>query len=244
MKHLRRTLSLLVALLLIASALPAGGLAETVSKVVTLKTNAWITAGRHANQMPAYQLTLTQDSVVTVSWRNADKKTLFAWAYDNKGCTGNRYCVNTTSLASGTNEYALAKGSYYIQFYDYNNNSQLRVTVKPVKKTGVTNYCAATATPLKAGKTVQVAQSANYSHARWFKIQLSKAKKISVTVTPTGAGVTLYNAKLGALPYTVSSGKTESREKLPKGTYYIKVSDITVNASAFYRGRAFRLKWN
>lgn len=244
MKHLRRTLSLLVVLLLIASTLTAGGLAETVSKVITLKTDTWITATRHARQMPAYKLTLAQDSVVTVSWRNANKKSLFAWTYTNKDCTGTNYCANNTSTVSGTNEYALAKGSYYVQIYDYNDNSQMRFTVSPVKKTGVTNYCAATAASLKAGKTVLVAQSADYNHARWFKVKLSKAKKLRVTTDPTVSNITIYNSKLDTVPCANRTGFIQSNEKLPKGTYYIKVAEFNAGSVYYHRGRVFRMKWN
>lgn len=244
MKHLRRTLSLLVVLLLIASALPAGGLAETVTKVITLKTNTWITSTRHARQMPAYKLTLAQDSVVTVSWRNADKKSLYAWTYANSACTGRSFCANNSSAVSGTNEYALARGSYYIQMYDYNNSSQLRFTVSPVKKTGVTNYCAATAASLKAGKTVLVAQSADYCHARWFKVKQSKAKKLRVTTSSSVYNITIYNSKMDTVPCSNSSGSIQSKDKLPKGTYYIKVGEFNTSALSFHRGRVFRLKWN
>lgn len=130
---------------------------------------------------------------------------------------------------------ALASGTYYLSFDDV-AKAKVELLAAPNKA----NYCRSKAIALESGKTVTIVQTPDTDYTRWYKITLTKAKKLKVTSNHI---INLYifdknGAKINTDNYNSSTKSETSSTKLAKGTYYIRV-----NASNFYySGNAYEKK--
>jgi len=138
----------------------------------------------------------------------------------------------------------LSKGTYYIQMYDYADNpsSQVKFTVK--KATFKANYCRAKATVLKAKQTEKIYQTPDHCYVRWYKITVPKKKTVTINTNDEQAEyVTLYDSKMHAVECTEGSRTIITEDKVPKGTYYIRVSYSDYDIGD-HRGQYITVKWH
>ncbi len=215
-------------------------LVDGKSKLVTLLSN------KDSN---FYKITLKSQGVVKVYATYANGKECYADVDLYEKASGKMKLVSKgESLIKGS-ATDLDKGTYYIKL---SNGSDSYYSIK-YKFTAITDKSGAKkakAASLKLGiasKGLILASDAT-SKEDWYKITLTKDQAVTITFTGDVTGdVTLYfydsdnflfgglyineyTAKDSAIPY-VGNGKGK---KLPKGTYYIKVSKDDSSTSGAY----------
>lgn len=255
MKHVRKLIVLLLVIATLATvlALPAEAASITVTsgKTYSLKTDySYNSNGDRVKNNTYYKLTLDADSVVKVAWskNSANKANIIFYSNSARDKTV-RY-VNTTDKASGSENLALKKGTYYLDMYDGYSNSgytattKVTITVTPVTEINKTNYCKAKAASLSKDTYVTVAQTPNYSYARWYKIKLTAKQVVTIyTNENMGYNVRLYDSSLNRISCTAGSKKVVSQDKLAAGTYYVYVIETSYFGGQGRLGEYIRLKW-
>ena len=132
------------------------------------------------------------------------------------------------------------KGTYYLRTYD-NHTIKYKFTKVQQKP----NYCVGKAVPLKKNQKALICQTPLYNYSRWYKIQLPKKQAVNIWFDEWNRA-SLYDSGLHYISMEhagTNSPRYFSTEKLPKGTYYIRVERNTSYSdwSSFYTGT---LRWN
>lgn len=150
----------------------------------------------------------------------------------------------TTLSSSSTYYKVLPKGTYYIR-----SSCDLSLKWSFTKINHKSNYCRAKAASLKKGKKAAVVFDYGYEYAKWYKIKLTKKKKITVTkkvmdtLSPR-TDLVIYNSRGVRVQCSMLSGYRYQTAKLPKGTYYIMVlRSFDRYESSFYEGRLDQITW-
>ena len=205
-----------------------------------------------------YKITIKTPGYITVTNNYYKKDNSSFYIYDHKPT----YSDSDWFWWFGGSEYEKSfsipvdKGTYYIRptgIYGVDGLKGGSYSFKyTFTKATVTegNFCAGTATTLKAKKSVLICAPKHYMYNRWYKITLKKSQYLQFTLndmtkladnassTPT---VTLYNSKFKSQDTVHKSGFTySSKEKLPTGTFYIRVN---ANDSEWKNGYLFKLSW-
>ena len=136
----------------------------------------------------------------------------------------------------------VGKGTYYIY---PDNTYDFRYTF--TKATAVTkNYKVATALALNSNEPVIINSIEGYQKNRWYRFRLTKQSDLTVyfrdmmTISKLARPhpvFTLYGPSSQKITYNKQSGFNYTFSKLPKGTYYIRVSPGKANVSLY------QLKW-
>ncbi len=135
------------------------------------------------------------------------------------------YWYNSQSTGAKTFYVALPKGTYYL-FSDY-NYGKFAFKYKLCKYVTKPNYISSKALNWKANKKLPIVQLPGNNFARWYKIKLTKKKRIYVY----GANdIDLFDAKRQPLEVRSSDDSDNdiyySYNKLNAGIYYIRVLGI------------------
>lgn len=149
------------------------------------------------------------------------------------------------SATSNAQYYAVKKGTtYYLMMTGFDGKAKIKYTqTKIIEKSGATKKKAVT---VKANKLVKGTILAGEKKADWYKIKLTKNKKLTFLIDGKAQGsikFTLYN-KAGKKMTTntivsnTSSYDLESYSKYNKGTYYIKIERTNNKSNGYYT-----LKW-
>ena len=143
---------------------------------------------------------------------------------------------------------ALRKGTYYFRLKEEKDTSfMLQMSTKAVKSVAGTKKANAKAIKLK--QAVEGIQVLNEKKENWYKVNVTSKKNLSVSlsrITENGTfNVYIYNAKGKRVACETNTTKTNgtnksyvtlrSINKLPKGTYYIKVVKSNANATGYYK---------
>lgn len=196
-----------------------------------------------------YKITLKSPGTVKVYTTYANEKDCYIDVDIYEQVSGKMKLVsNQDSLAAGSIA-GLAKGTYYIKL---SNGSMAYYSIK-YKFTAVTDKSGAKKTKaasLKVGTATKglILAKDLTSKEDWYKLTLTKDKSVEVIFTGDVYGsltLSFYDAdnnlvgwlyintdttKDSAVPYLVNS----KNKKLPKGTYYIKVTKDFSNTSGTY----------
>lgn len=215
-------------------------LTEGKSKLVTLLSN------KDSN---FYKITLKSQGIVKVYTTYANGKKCYADVDIYEAAGGKRKLVSKgESLAEGS-VAGLAQGTYYIKL---SNGSDSYYSIK-YKFTAINDKSGdkktkAASLKLGTGSKGLILAKDTTSKEDWYKITLNKAQHVTITFTGDVTGdVTLsfydsenylfgglyineYTAKDSAIPY-VGNGNSK---KLPKGTYYVKVTKDGSSTSGAY----------
>ncbi len=138
-----------------------------------------------------------------------------------------------TAFASEESRYVpVLKGTYYISSSDA---ATIRITHTKAQVRN-DNYCRALAKTIKSKQKVTIVDLEGYETDRWYKINLTKDKKITITLKTLGIHQTTQGDNLNRGDFRLyNSGKTIQKitpkgdyktfttEKLPKGTYYLRI---------------------
>ena len=158
--------------------------------------------------------TLSDDASITLY---TDKKDLTDYTHNGS--------AKTISYRSDNKSVSVEKGTYYMNVSS--GTAKYKFTAAP----SATNYSVSKAVSLASGKTAKVMLTPKTNFARWFKISLSSKKKIAYSANTNTAAINIevYNSKMQKLE-TVKNGsdvKYITKEKQPKGTYYLRVKSQT-----------------
>lgn len=179
------------------------------------------------------------DNSFTVTLCNSSKKALTS---DNFIFYGSKY--------SSKMVFAVKKNTtYYLRIKNVSDRAAVKYTQTSVsEKSGSSRKKAVT---VKQNKTIKGTIAVNDSKADWYKINVTKTKKVKFYIKGNATGnlkmqVYKSNGKQYGYENTILSDLNESRTfvstgvngKMPKGTYYIKI----------YRGNSkssgnYSLKW-
>lgn len=178
-------------------------------------------------------LGIEADSSVYVTLLNSSKKEISEEAY---------YSSN-----NGKVSFAVAKGTYYIKARTYTDYFRIKYTFKAITETSSTTKAKAKA--LTKGKLYSGLVTATDKNGTvdWYKITLTKSQPVKITFkgSVSSGQVSLEffgNGIGGSITQSIRSedadrsftAETYTSKKLPKGTYYIKVTKSTPKTSGSY----------
>jgi hypothetical protein len=201
-----------------------------------------------------YKFTIKEDSVVTFNYTNTGDYSVSAiYVYTDKNKKNNVDSLFKSSAGSGKFFVTLKKGTYYVEMYDtwYGSRSatgsKVKVSWSAVSKINKDNYCRSKAIALKANTIAYVAQTPDNDYDRWYKIKLTKTQKVTI-LTPYGSNsmITLFSPNYQTYTFNVAdSTQKVTADKLPAGTYYVRVSTFRPSGSYTYNvlGRYLAFKW-
>lgn len=167
--------------------------------------------------------------------------------------SSSKKALSNTTSTSYLPTYGVKKGNtYYVKvdmgYISYFSKYGYLLQVNNVKITEKSGKKRTKAKTIKKKKTKKGTIIAGSSQADWYKVKLTSKKKLTVTMkgaTNSGLKLTIYDKKGKKLSgasttfrYYSKSVGLKSYSKLPKGTYYIKVSRADKKSSGWYS-----LKW-
>ena len=129
---------------------------------------------------------------------------------------------------SNKEQLTIDAGTYYVRV---DNNCKLKFTFTAA--TNKENYCAAKGITFSPNKTITIMQTPMYNYARYYKITTTTKKQI-VYVSNNTSMITVYD-KNGHRLETIQNGsdtKYCTRDKVPAGTYYLRVASFTLYYSS------------
>ena len=136
-------------------------------------------------------------------------------------------------------QFAVDKGTYYVR--DVREAGSFKYTFTP--NNPQKNYSLKKAKKLNANKTVTDCLSRNNYYCRWYKIRLSKKKRITFW-SNNGEYVRIYNSKFKRVD-TEQAGTNSTKyitKKQKKGTYYIRI--VAYRYYDYPRYPVVTLKWS
>lgn len=149
------------------------------------------------------------------------------------------------SSSSNAQYYAVKKGkTYYLKMTGFDGKAKIKYAQTAIsEKSGKTKKKAVS---VKAKKLVKGTIIAGEKQADWYKIKLTKNKKLSFFINGKAQGslkLTVYNkAGKKMATNTIVSGTSsydlESYSKYKKGTYYLKIERTSAKSNGYYT-----LKW-
>ena len=179
-----------------------------------------------------YRVDMKQDGYVTFSGTNMGKMVL------------NEEMLNDTSAMNA---------SLKLQLCDSKKQPMAKAVTFNAKKTEAVKSVAGTkkanAKAIKLKQAIEGIQVLNEKKENWYKVNVTSKKNLSVSlsrITENGTfNVYIYNAKGKRVACETNTTKTNgtnksnvtlrSINKLPKGTYYIKVVKSNANATGYYK---------
>lgn len=139
--------------------------------------------------------------------------------------------------------YAVKKGTYYINVKAY-DDFKLRYTFTAVNDSSAESQKKATV--IGKGKTVKglILSEDSTKKVDWYKVKLTKSQKLTLTVNakscdtlnfeivPASSKVVLFGSSFNM--YEDEGGTYGTKEAMPAGTYYIKVTKKDAKTSGYY----------
>lgn len=196
-----------------------------------------------------YKVTVSKPGIITI---NVDSE----YSSYVTLCNSSKKAISDETSSSSTNgkfTYATSKGTYYVKVKTSSDYAYVKSTTKAITDaSGTTKAKAAKLTVNGSKKNGLVVTSDKANKADWFKFSNPKNQKITVyfngAITSGDLEIEFFDSKGESFgtkkfsiysdgdasfsPYVGSFASTSG--KLPKGTYYIKVTKKTAKASASY----------
>jgi hypothetical protein len=192
-----------------------------------------------------YKFTLEDDALVQFQWINNADNEACCYIYTNK-TRSNTLKAFFIKNKSGRLFLAMKKGTYYLDLYDdYNPTTKVTVNWTPASKYDKGNFNARTAQNLEPDVLVRVPQVGFYSYYRWYKIKVTRAHKITITL-PYGPQskvflvTSKYDSSISSFLIGTDEQSKTTTTKLAVGTYYILVMPASPDSQI---GDAISFKW-
>ena len=135
--------------------------------------------------------------------------------------------VDYTDVRNGKNIIPISKGTYYFEAsFSGIDTDTLPFSYSFTKTVFPANHSRAKAQTLKRGKKVEICQVPKKNYSRWFKIKLTKKQAITFW-SDQGNHAAIFNEDLERLRIKRAGEKGikySTVQKLPKGTYYLRMS--------------------
>ena len=195
-----------------------------------------------------YKFTLEEDALVQIKWVNNAGNTAEGIIYIDK-TRNNMLCTHFIQNKSGRVFFAMKKGTYYLDLYESNTpTTTVTINWTLASKYDTNNYSAKKAQTLNPDTVVRIPQVHDHDYNRWYKIKVTKAHKVTITMSYGNASkLFFFTSNLDNLSSRMnlqygSDYKTmTTSEKLAVGTYYIMVPMIDPYSPI---GDACAFKWN
>lgn len=218
--------------------------ASGVDKVAKNKT--WMTAGLTDYKVPIYyKVTVTKPSKITIETDGLSGRQITLCNSKKKAISEEGY---SSTILSEKIVYAVPKGSYYVKLTS--SGKLLRTKITYASASDASGSTKAKATTLKlnaAAKKGIVTTADKTSKVDWYKFTLTKSSTVNLLfkgdVSSGRINLELYgggvrgsiNASLSKVGADSSTKcQTYTSSKLPKGTYYIKVTKNDAKTSGTY----------
>lgn len=209
-----------------------------------LKDKTWSTVGvTGSNDEVFLKVTTTKAGTLTINLDSDYSAYITLLNSSKKAISDETYYSSTDGKIS----FAVAKGTYYLKVKTYTNIYRIKYTFKAITETSGTTKAKAKA--LTKGKLYSglVTATDKNDAVDWYKITLTKSQKVNITfkgsVSSGSIGLEFYGGGIsGSITQnlrTVDADKSFSAEtwtsdKLPKGTYYIKITKGSKTTSGSY----------
>ncbi|WMJ86687.1 PPC domain-containing protein [Anaerocolumna sp. MB42-C2] len=209
-----------------------------------LKDKAWVCSGNTDTQKPIYyKLTVPKTGSITVNVESQYSSYVTLLSSSKKALSDKTY----SSLANSNVCFAVNKGTYYLKVESSAELFRVKYTFKAISDGSGTSK--AKAKKLTAGKSLAgiVTATDKTGKVDWYKVTLTKSQAVKITFTGSVSSgkikLDFYGGGIsGSITETLDTvdedasfaAETLTSTKLPKGTYYIKITKGTKNTSGFY----------
>jgi hypothetical protein len=210
----------------------------------SLKDKEWLLSANLETTKPIYyKITVPKAGGLTVNLESEYSSYVTLLNSSKKAISEETYYYSS----DGAVYYAVAKGTYYVKVKNNSNNYRIRYTFKAISD--LSGTAKAKAKKLTAGKAVTGVVTATDTTKKvdWYKITLPKSQKVDITFTGSASSgkinLEFYGGGIsGSITQYIRylnddasfSAKTWTSDKLPKGTYYIKITKDSKNSSGSY----------
>jgi hypothetical protein len=214
----------------------------------TIKNKEWTCTGSLDYSTPVYYKISAKESGSITIEVDAEYSSNVTLLNSKKKALSEEVYVSTYS--GGKTVFAVDKGTYYIKVTSSSDIYRLKSSFKETKDySGATKAKAKT---LAKGKLYSglVTTSDKTGKIDWYKITLTKSQEVNITFTGSVSSgeieIEFYGNEIsGSITDRISSvdadgsfaAETWTSSKLPKGTYYIKVTKSSKYTSGFYNIR-------
>lgn len=249
---------LLAALMLVTVAMPATASAATAGYAIKgLGAGTWAAESYKFNAQTQihytyYKITVDKAGELAFSCKGDDSGSITLYTAKSDLVSSTKKGSRMSMSASAKNKnIAVEKGTYYMNVYGGSWKYTFKAAVNK------DNFRMGKAVALKASTTVRIAQSPKMNYSRWYKVTLDSKRKLNYTTNYGSAYVSAYTSNASLIEIYNASGKRIetvkngsdvkycSKAKLPKGTYYIRVSNTPkyANDTSYAFGNVVTLKW-
>jgi hypothetical protein len=187
----------------------------------TLKPGKWYSTVSGSNLL---RVKVSKDSLLTANWKGNSQGSLLISLYRDANLQEYLDSLDLYGTASGTQAFVLRKGTYYVNFYDSEKNSQVKFSISALKDPR--NYCPSRAVTMKRG--VKYLHGAhvplNSFEYDWFKIKLTRKQRITVYGSTQIDYVWFLDKNLRILDNEAYTNKGyRTKDVLNPGTYYVRI---------------------
>ena len=222
MRNLKKIFCLMLALTFVFTFISPAATADAATK--SIKEGKWVNI---TSKSTYYKIVVPGEGYITLSAKNTKGGVAY---FDILDSNKEPFCDTETLFASGKKPQSIkvpvSKGKYYIRlneddYWDLGGYAYAKNKFTSVKQPE--NYCMGKALTLKAGSYKKIYQTPKYSFDRYFKIKLTKAKKITIK---SKSEVLIYDDEGNWIDTTSSDTGgiwTNKTKKLKAGSYYIRV---------------------
>ena len=249
MKRILRTFLLSI---LVVMAFGTAAQAKEVYKAIATKQNTWYKPKRYeygwvgddyVETYYRYKITVPANYYVTVTLKDKDScrlnlyKSLKAASYDE---------IEEFYTSSGavSDNIVLQKGIYYFGL-SYSNGGAAAFKYKFTKYVNKANYKSSKALAWNANKKIAIVQTPGHNYTRWYKIKLTKKKRVYVWGADNVAMLDAKHQYVKVAENNNADGYAyASYEKLKPGIYYIAFPwKWDRYSDAFYRYGSIEIVW-
>jgi hypothetical protein len=209
----------------------------------TLANKKWTCAGNIDTSKPIYyKVVVKETGSITVNTESDYSIDVTLLSSSKKALSEEVYNYD------GKVVFAVTKGTYYLKVESSSELYRIKYTFGKSTEYGGTSKTKAKKMTPGATYVGYLTATDKKGTAEWYKITLTKSQKVDITFT---GSVSSGDIKLeftggnisGSITQTISyvdtdksfSAETWSSDKLPKGTYYIKVYKADATTSGFYK---------
>lgn len=209
----------------------------------TLKNKEWAVTGIANPEKPIlYKVSVTNPGVLTVNIDSEYSSYVTLLNSSKKAISKEVY-----ASYDGEARFAVAKGTYYLEVSSYSDFIRVKSTFKAITESSGSSKSKAKI--ITAGKTYKglVVATDKESKVDWYKVTLTKSQMVDITflgsVSSGKIKLEFYgNGIRGSITEFISqldedasfTAMTWTSDKLPKGTYYIKVTKTSADTSGNY----------
>jgi hypothetical protein len=209
----------------------------------TLKEKVWVGSHPYSyDSQTSFKVTINETGYIKVEGASLADGSMYASLCNSKkeALSEQKYLYDSNKY---TTYYAVKKGTYYINIKSY-DDYKLRYSFTAVKDTS--GQSQKKATVIGKGKTVKgvILFEDSTKKVDWYKVKLTKSQKLTLSVNakscdslqfeivPASSNVVLFGSTFSI--YDEDGDIYGTKDAMPAGTYYIKVTKRDATSSGYY----------